>query len=325
MADDRDGARSADETQQFDPFADDVDEPEAPGGNDKPATRPATDEPATADEPAPADETALMDAAGSEASAPGDETVAMPAAAGGSDEREPASDETAPMAAARDSGRGAETAPMAAVSPDETAPMVAADETAPIPAGAGGWSGRAGVPPPDATAIRGPVPSDWEPVPGDERRWWMPILLGFIALLLLGVLVVGIWLIMRASDSGTGGETPAPSPSAVPTTAAAPTTPAPTSAPATTTSGPVSVEVPNVVGLTQADAQAQLDAAGLPYRLEFRQSDRPTGTVIDTDPAGGMTVPEGTQIVLVIAEPAPTSASPTAAATSSAAEPSPTS
>jgi beta-lactam-binding protein with PASTA domain len=47
--------------------------------------------------------------------------------------------------------------------------------------------------------------------------------------------------------------------------------------------------------------------------------------VIDTDPAGGMTVPEGTQVVLVIAESAPTSAPPTSAPTSDAAGPSPTS
>jgi beta-lactam-binding protein with PASTA domain len=140
------------------------------------------------------------------------------------------------------------------------------------------------------------------------------------------VLVVGIWLIMRANDSGTGDETPTPTASVVPTTAVAPTTAAPpTSAPATATSGPVSIEVPRVVGLTQADAQARLDAAGLPYRLEFRPSDRPAGTVIDTDPAGGMTVPEGTQVILVIAESAPTSAPPTSAPTSEAAGPSPTS
>jgi hypothetical protein len=280
MADDRDGARSDDETQQFDPFADDVDEPPGPDGADA----------GSGDEEIGPDVTAPL----------------------------PASDETAPMSAVAPD----ETAPMAAANADETAPMAAADETAPIPA----WSGRAGVPPADATAVRGPVPPDWEPAPDDERRWWMPILLGIIALLLLGVLVVGIWLIMRANDSGTGNETPAPTASVVPTTAVAPTTAAPpTSAPATATSGPVSIEVPRVVGLTQADAQARLDAAGLPYRLEFRPSDRPAGTVIDTDPAGGMTVPEGTQVILVIAESAPTSAPPTSAPTSEAAGPSPTS
>ncbi|MEH1124658.1 PASTA domain-containing protein [Micromonospora sp. CPCC 206061] len=284
MADDRDEARSGDETEQFDPFADDVDEPPGPGGADTEAADERTGPDATAPLPAP--------------------------------------DETAPMSAVAPD----ETAPMAAAKSDETAPMAAVDETAPIPTAGGAWSGRAGVPPPDATAIRGPVPPDWEPVPEDERRWWMPILLGIIALLLLGMLIVGVWLIMRADDSGAGDETPAPTASVVPTTAAAPTTAAPaTSAPATATSGPVSIEVPQVVGLTQADAQAQLDAAGLPYRLEFRPSDRPAGTVIDTDPAGGRTVPEGTQVVLVIAESAPTSAPPTSAPTSEAARPSPTS
>lgn len=316
MADDRDGARSGDDTQQFDPFADDADEAPAPNGagDEAAAASPAGDEtaPMAAPRPAAPDDTAPMAAA--------DETAPMAAA-----------DETAPMAAAADeTGPMAavdETAPMAAASGDETRAMPAADETAPIATGGGAWSGRAGVPPPDATVIRGPVPPEWEPAPDDERRWWMPILVGIIALLLLGVLAVGIWLIMRANDSDSSEDAPVPSPTVVATTAVAPTTAAPpTSAPATVTSGPVSIEVPQVVGLTQAEAQARLDAAGLPYQLEFRPSDRPAGTVIDTDPAGGATVPEGTQVVLVIAESVRTSAPPTTtASTPAAAGTSPTS
>lgn len=233
----------------------------------------------------------------------------------------PASDQTAPMP------RADETAPLAAA-PDETKPIPVADETragqagdadrtAPLAGGAGVWSGRAGVPPPRSTTIRGSVPQDWEPAPdGDERRWWMPIVVGFVAVLLLGTLVVGIWLIMRANDDATpAGATPsqtaAPPTTAAPTTAAAPTT----SAPAPTTTAPASVEVPRLVGLTEAEARERLGEEGLSYRVEFRESEEAPGTVIETDPAQGMSVPEGTQIVLVIARPAPTTAPPTSPST----------
>lgn len=272
MSDDRDerrdpprpdGARRAgDDTQEFDPFADD--EADGPG-----TTTPL---------PSPA----------------ADDTAALPAA-----------DETAHLPAA-----------------DETQQLPQDDRTAPL-AGGAAWSGRAGVPPPDATAIRGPVPREWEPAPdSDDRRWWMPIVLGIIALLLIGLLVTGVWLIMRSNSDTTPAES-TQSPSTVPTTAA-PTTAAPTtSSPAPQTTAPVSVEVPPLAGLTLPEARQRLDALGLTYRLEFRESDDPPGTVIESDPAAGASVPEGTQIVLTIAEARPTTAPPITP-TTAAADPSPT-
>lgn len=221
------------------------------------------------------------------------------------DEPGPAADETARLPAAD------ETAPMPLA--DGTGILPSAAQTTQLPATPGSWSGRAGVPPPEAATVRGATPPEWEPIDeGDGKRWWMPIVVGIIALLLAGGLIAGIWLIVRADDSDPAAPTPAPT-TAAPTTAQ-PTSAAPTtSPPAPTTTAPVSVEVPPLVGLSEQAAAARLDARGLTYRLEFRPSSEPAGTVIETDPAAGATVPEGTQIVLVIAEAAPTSAPPTTA------------
>ncbi|GAB3819597.1 hypothetical protein [Micromonospora zhanjiangensis] len=88
------------------------------------------------------------------------------------------------------------------------------------------WSGRAGVPPPPAT---GPGPTQWYPADDDrsDRRWWTPILFGVVALVLLGVLGFGLWLIANARR-----QNPAPTPSVptagVPSSTVAPTSAAPT-------------------------------------------------------------------------------------------------
>jgi hypothetical protein len=173
------------------------------------------------------------------------------------------------------------------------------------------WAGRAEVRPPRPGDYR--TTSDWDPVaPPDEPRgkWWMPILVGILALILLGLLGWGIYLIAQNSDDE--GEAPAPAPSVTapattepsttpPTTE--PTTTAPTTTPPTTQPTNTEVTVPALVGLSQLQAQQALERRGLNYRLIFRSSDAAPGTVIDSDPAEGQEVPPDTQVTLVIAAP----------------------
>ncbi|MEV1289752.1 PASTA domain-containing protein [Micromonospora sp. NPDC049679] len=209
---------------------------------------------------------------------------------------------------------------------DETAYRPGGDQTAPLPSTPGSWAGRAEVPPWGGAPVRDQAPADWGP--GDNegpRRWWLPILLGLVALLLLALLGFGIWLINQARDEGPGPvrPSPSPSPSAATTpapvrpTSAAPTTAEPT--PSATTIAPV--QVPPVLGLPEEEARRLLDDAGLIYRLQYRGSEQTLGTVIATDPPEGAAVRPGTRVTLVIAVPpsAPTTpprtATPRATAT----------
>ncbi len=170
------------------------------------------------------------------------------------------------------------------------------------------WSGRAEVRPPrreQYTAV-----SEWDAVPPPTEprgRWWMPILVGILALLLLAALGWGIYLIAQNSDDGADTPAPAPSAPAPTVTTTEPTTPPTSTAPPTTTptttepTGPTEVTVPALVGLSQQEAEQALDRRGLSYRLIFRPSDAQAGTVIDSDPAEGQEVPPDTQVTLVIA------------------------
>jgi len=170
------------------------------------------------------------------------------------------------------------------------------------------WAGRAEVRPPRPGQADYGVGSDWDAVPPAEPRgkWWMPILVGIVALVLLGLLGWGIFLIMQ--DSEDGDQTPAPVASAPavttkPTTAASsavPTTTPPTTEP-TESTNPAEVTVPALVGLSQADAQEALQRRGLRARVISRPSDATAGNVIDSDPAEGQKVPADTQVTLVIA------------------------
>ncbi|MGW5671731.1 PASTA domain-containing protein, partial [Micromonospora sp. NPDC003776] len=192
-----------------------------------------------------------------------------------------------------------------------------AGATAPLPPA---WSGRAGVPTRPAAY---PEPgAEWYTEEQAGRRWWMPILLGILALLLVALIGVGVWLALRASQRNEG---PAPLPTAVPTTAprtsAAPATTAPSSSPPTTSATPTSAEVPMppVVGLPESAARRILDRLGVDYRVETRESDQPTGTVIETDPAAGEPIADGDQVTLVVAErTAPTTGAGTTAPTPTA-------
>ncbi|SCG55917.1 PASTA domain-containing protein [Micromonospora humi] len=193
------------------------------------------------------------------------------------------------------------------------------------PVGGGAWSGRAGVPPPRPAGYPEPG-AEWY---GDEqagRRWWMPILLGVLALVLIGLIALGVWLALRAADRDSG---PGTSPSAVPSTSAptsaAPTSASPSSSPPSTpptTTAAAEVPMPPLVGLPESAARAALDRLGIDYRVQRRPSDRPAGTVVATDPEAGYSVGEGERVTLVVAEPAaPTTGAPTTARTTSGSTP----
>ncbi|MFC6019203.1 PASTA domain-containing protein [Plantactinospora solaniradicis] len=209
-----------------------------------------------------------------------------------------------------DAGRAVEADTQAGQGHGATSP----DVTPPIPPRAPTWAGRAEVPVRGRGAPGGPPPVDWSYGDGsygdepDGRRWWMPILVGVIALVLLTVLVVAGWVIIdSARREAPDPPTPAvTTPAATPArTSAAPTTtpPSPTATPSATAS--TTVVVPPLVGLPEQEAVELLEQFGLVPRLRFRASDRPAGTVLQTDPSAGREVAPGDQVTLVIAEPRP--------------------
>ncbi|MEV0939046.1 PASTA domain-containing protein [Micromonospora wenchangensis] len=237
--------------------------------------------------------------------------------------RLPAADRTAPLPADRPPAGGPPPVDATARQEpvDATRPLPPADGTTrPEPAGTPVWSGRAGVPPPRAVDPR--EPAEWYAEEQRGRRWWTPILLGVLGLVLLGLVGVGVWLALRAVDSPSDG-TPTPPPTAVPTTGAAPTTAPPTTPPTTRppttppttapSTGPAAIAVPPLVGLSQETAEALLGRLGLSSRVQTRESDRPPGTVLSTDPEAGQRVLPGDEVTLVVA--AEPSASPSGTAT----------
>jgi PASTA domain len=182
------------------------------------------------------------------------------------------------------------------------------------------WSARAGVRPPRPGYGDDFTSTDWATVPADEPRgrWWTPIAVGIVALLLLALLGWGIYLIVQSTgDDATPGVTA--SPAAPVTTAAttAPTTTPPSTEPVTTrpaTSAPATpsdITVPALKGLSSEEARGALDRKGLNYRLRYVTSDSPAGTVIDSDPAEGQQVPADTVITLIIAAGPTTAPTPT--------------
>lgn len=192
------------------------------------------------------------------------------------------------------------------------------------------WSGRAEVRGPRATssydtdwADDGPVPP---PVPGQRDRWWMPIVVGIIVLILLGVLAWAIYLIVQNADdqdaptitpsaAATTMSTPSSAPTTVPTTSAPVATTTPTVTPSTTEPTTTEVTVPALRGLAVAEARAALDRTGLRYRVLYRDSTAPPGTVIDSDPAEGQEVPPDTRVTIVVSQQGATATTPAATAT----------
>ncbi|MCG5442178.1 PASTA domain-containing protein [Micromonospora sp. NIE79] len=247
-------------------------------------------------------------------------------------------DRTRPLPPAADRPEPTQPAP-AAADPDETAPIdgtvparpdLSPDQTMPIDRSAGTRPG----PPADRTA---PIPPSWSgraevrsPRPDDAggewyveeqggRRWWSPILWGVLALLLAGLLGGALWLVLaQQDDRDDRGPTPSPSPTSAPSappTSAAPTSAAPTSespSSSPTTEAPEEVPVPPIVGLPQATAEGLLTRLGLPYRVVYRPSELPPGTVVGTEPEAGTSVSTDDEVLLIISQAQPsTGASPT--------------
>lgn len=170
--------------------------------------------------------------------------------------------------------------------------------------GAAAWAGRAEVRPPQPGYETEP---EWGAAPPAEPRgrWWMPILIGIVALILLALLGWGIWLIVGAQDGNTPATTPAVTAPAAPTSTeptTEPTTEEPTTTPTTTEPTNTEVTVPALRGMSRDQAQAALSRRGLSSRLRFVVSDdAPAGTVIDSDPEEGQEVPPDTVVTLIIA------------------------
>jgi cytoskeletal protein RodZ len=206
---------------------------------------------------------------------------------------------------------------------DATLPAKRLDDTVAEPASSSAddrsiWSGRAEVRSPrPAQSIYDTDWSDTGPLPtvsGRRDRWWMPIVVGIVVLLLLGVLAWAIYMIVQNSGEQPGPATTTP-PTAVVTTNApsiAPST-APSSPPSTepstiptttaTTQEPTAaVTVPALRGLPLAEARAALNRTRLPYRLLYRNSTAAPGTVIDSDPPEGQEVPPDTRVTIVVAQ-----------------------
>lgn len=225
---------------------------------------------------------------------------------------------TAPLPAHRPQGAAAHRPPAAPAQhpPASPAQHPPASPGQHPPAPPRPWSGRAEVP----AGIRGGAPPDWyDEGDYDNGRWWMPILLGVIALFLLAVLGFGVWLIVQASQRGpASGPRPVPTPSATSAPSPAPQgspTPSPsitTQTPTTRTTPPGAVPMPILVGLPEAVAREVLDQLGLTYQVRFRTgSGWPSGTVIETDPRAGIPVLPNQRVTLVVAESPTPSASTT--------------
>jgi hypothetical protein len=174
------------------------------------------------------------------------------------------------------------------------------------------WAGRAGVPvpppPPDRLRDGAPYPSE---EPAQPRTWWTPILLGLLALGLLGVVVLVAWLMTR-DDTPEPTVTSSPTLGITATPSLVPTTEAPSPTPSPTVQ---LVQVPgNLVGMTQDEAVAALNQIGLAYAFEFRDSAAPENEVIATRPGPQELVPAGSTVTLVISKGGVTSPSPSATA-----------
>jgi hypothetical protein len=209
--------------------------------------------------------------------------------------------------------------------PDATSIMPAAEQDAGRSgdadrAAGSAWLGRAEVRPPRPGQGGDFTTGDWDPTPPQREpqgKWWTPIVVGIVVLVLLALLGWGVWLIVQASQKGDNG-----SPAPATTSAAAPEQTGPTTTPPTTQTtttpatteptGPKEVTVPALKGLSSAEARQALDRTGLAYRLRFVTSaDAPAGTVIDSDPAEGQQVPSDTTVTLIIAAAPSSPATPT--------------
>lgn len=196
-------------------------------------------------------------------------------------------------------------------SADGTAVLPQASETEEQPR----WSARAEVP----AGPRGAVPRpQWVPEEAPpSRSWWLPILIGLLVLVLVGLIGLGLWLALRASN-------PVPTPSATPS--AVPTAPSPTPSPSPTASpspSAATIPMPAVTNLSVSDALPILQGQGLVPKVVTQVNDTvPAGTVIATDPAAGVPVAVGSSVTVHVAtaspSPSPSASSPSPSPSGSA-------
>ncbi len=127
---------------------------------------------------------------------------------------------------------------------------------------------------PTETMVAPPLPPRTTRNGGNPNRRRLWVLLAVLAVLAAGV-IAGLYL----WGSG-GGETPPP----------------------TTATTVVEIQVPNVVGLRQAAAEAEIRRVGLEVLVvPTEEADAPEGEVLRQSPGGGETVPEGTVVEIAVA------------------------
>ena len=151
--------------------------------------------------------------------------------------------------------------------------------------------------------------------PYQGRSWFTPVIVGVVALVLVGALSFGLYLIYQATADGDNAPSePLPgvetSSTAVPSPTPPPTSAPPTSAEpsATTAAPPSSVAIPPLRGSTLAQATIKLQQLGLAVKV-VRRADGSVqpGEVLESDPGPGEMVDAGETVTLYVAT-APTAA-----------------
>jgi cell division septation protein DedD len=191
------------------------------------------------------------------------------------------------------------------------------------------WSARANVPRPGDPSLRQPTPEEWiEEDPYQGRSWFMPVIIGIVALVLIGALSFGLYLIYQATADGDNAppdQVPVPTgvgTSAVPSPTPPPSSAAPSSAAPSESSvaPPTSVTIPPLRGSTLAQATIKLQQLGLGVKV-VRRADASVqpGEVAGSDPGEGEIVAPGETVTLYVATepttaPSRTTASPTGTA-----------
>lgn len=193
------------------------------------------------------------------------------------------------------------------------------------------WSARANVPQPGDPSLRRPAQEEWveEDDPYQGRSWFTPVIVGIVALVLIGALSVGLYLIYQATADGDNapsdqvpGVQPSSSSAVVPTptpTRQPSTAPPSSAAPSETTEAPPSsVAIPPLRGSTLAQATIKLQQLGLEVKV-VRRADGSVapGEVLESDPGPGVMIAAGGTVTLYVAT------APTAAPSRSLTSPSP--
>jgi hypothetical protein len=138
------------------------------------------------------------------------------------------------------------------------------------------------VPELDTTLQHAPVPSTPPPMAGRGGR--SRVLLAVLATAAL----VGGSAVTAALVTGGDGDREA---------SEAPPPPIPTG---TGDSGVAEPPVPDVVGVSLAEARATLEAAGFEVEIEMVLAAAPGGGVVDQSPDGGERIPKGETVVLKV-------------------------